>query len=1207
MLSSVVVTSIDVTSILLSIATSVLSIIAVKISNISRILFIVSGFIVSLTTIVVIIVRFASKQVFLATVVGHAVFSCFYVATAIILGIKIIRAQYHPRNWQVIVSLLFVINVILLSTSFVITLLNYIYSDEGTEEENSVTNESGTSNRTTETVSQKSERTHGTSDQETYQFSQSRQFKDSKNIVEFNGYQVEAYQLEGYQVKGYQPNSKNKRHQVDKYASFPKPNLSEPYSYESPRQQHSQQFHAQVHGPRVYGSQSSQKRYNHGHSHGHSHGKSHGQYHGHSHDQYISHGKYHGPLEPSILKKSSEQTLIDQNCDSRSDLETNFDDSLANLIKSSLEEHDYISDNWMESSSRLHMMEYPEQLALSDKSSRSFGFLNKMRNGEITDETGSACSNVSKLSTLSYLRASRSVPNSLRNSSSNIALTNRFLEMKNLAEKPVFNDRTQNQKEQSFDFKNTRPGVNMRDSEVSVNSVTKAIEPVENSEERRISLLESNYNSQNNLVAFADQDKMLEPPIEFRRSNNDMKDNQFTEEYIRRSKSTSFINKKGLKREQRWKSIHDERSFLSNVNESLLPPVLKSGESPIMETKRKQEYMESRLNNSISQDTLVQEKAEAVKDQENQNRVQYYLDVKMHEDDQIYKFQPPQAPKVKSPRYVNSDSFQIHTSPSKLSSSFISPVGESSQIPHDIKDEIESLLVKETLSKSVRSEPEAVQINTESENSVHHILPTKKSSEDLPYANSEFSDPMDEIHFDNFDQGLISDKKGDFGITSENLYKKTRENTKDITCSTPSPDTLSSPRFPETYDSPPLHYSKKRNHHHFVDQKDYFSTLNGLEEIPKSALHKAGWISGSPNPHQQPSTRINSISLKEWDENSHLYQEHRTRSGANLNIFTANNPSTQDHLTVQQNIENIDHLSDVPSNTGSIRYQDVNLDENSTLAENQNLVEKTSSNEISEPLVLPSSQIDMHSPLYKISSQPVQTPPPHHYARSRPSYNHLHRSLSAPSLHTFRNVSDSSKYSETSYIDSLDETPNFLNVEMELVQCVTPTEIPNTTNSSPIKKFFHESPRKISNVFRRKSTNQRQSVDFDDEIMKHKHSSSTVSNQISLTSFVSSKSGSPKKSLKSFLKTHRSATSQHITNHKHTSSSPSFSLMTVPPKHRVYSPAEAIDFWDLDTTPSSDRSRVSSVPSAVIGEYDKEKWRTLKVLQNQEKLGFDNI
>lgn len=57
----------------------------------------------------------------------------------------------------------------------------------------------------------------------------------------------------------------------------------------------------------------------------------------------------------------------------------------------------------------------------------------------------------------------------------------------------------------------------------------------------------------------------------------------------------------------------------------------------------------------------------------------------------------------------------------------------------------------------------------------------------------------------------------------------------------------------------------------------------------------------------------------------------------------------------------------------------------------------------------------------------------------------------------------------------------------------------------------------------------------------------------------------------------------------------------------IYANENALSFWDLDTAHSSERSRVSSVPSAVIGEYDREKWRTLKALQNQEKVSFEGV
>lgn len=77
--------------------------------------------------------------------------------------------------------------------------------------------------------------------------------------------------------------------------------------------------------------------------------------------------------------------------------------------------------------------------------------------------------------------------------------------------------------------------------------------------------------------------------------------------------------------------------------------------------------------------------------------------------------------------------------------------------------------------------------------------------------------------------------------------------------------------------------------------------------------------------------------------------------------------------------------------------------------------------------------------------------------------------------------------------------------------------------------------------------------------------------------------------------------------HRTQGSVPVFSLPVL-----VARSAEPIDFWDVSTAPSSGGpSRVSSVPSDVIGAYDREKWRTLK-LRNDDTgmlygIGVDNF
>lgn len=241
----------------------------------------------------------------------------------------------------------------------------------------------------------------------------------------------------------------------------------------------------------------------------------------------------------------------------------------------------------------------------------------------------------------------------------------------------------------------------------------------------------------------------------------------------------------------------------------------------------------------------------------------------------------------------------------------------------------------------------------------------------------------------------------------------------------------------------------------------------------------------------------------------------------------------------------------------------------------------------------------------------------------RPPFNMLNRSFSAPSLHTFRDFSSNSN-STASNADkdqqiataSTDMTLHtFVNKNSSLyVDCKTPpVKTENSSSSSPIKKFFQESPRRFSTVFKRQS---RQSLEIDPRVFGHQHNGSVASNTFSLGS---TKSNSPKKSLKSLL------TKKNVNTHRKNASVPSVSFPLKDKKLDIQSSswyttannysyeykmrdprevADALDRWEMDIqpTPTSGQSRVSSVPSAVIGEYDKEKWRTLKALENQESI-----
>lgn len=363
----------------------------------------------------------------------------------------------------------------------------------------------------------------------------------------------------------------------------------------------------------------------------------------------------------------------------------------------------------------------------------------------------------------------------------------------------------------------------------------------------------------------------------------------------------------------------------------------------------------------------------------------------------------------------------------------------------------------------------------------------------------------------------------------------------------------------EFENKPYLLHHEEQNH-----REDYRTALNGLEKIPRqddgeNSIWKA---ENSPS-----SNHINNISLEEWNQKAEAYEQRRTRSGANftgvVKLVSSNNLKTLNDFEetsqsqtlhkefilppVEARLDNIDNISDFNSTTGSAR---------------------------------------------------------------RPSYNLLSRSLSAPSLHTYRNISLSSNGCSVKTPSDYQTIPIQTKIVLPMAESVNEF---NSVSSSPIKKIL-ESPRRISNAFKKRARLSIGNSDIE-RSRYHKHTSSSISNAMSVGSAVSSRSGSPRKSLKSILTTR--------SHHRHSSSVPSFPLpqtklhyhSMVPPSSNLFSAygqpnishvgEEPIDFWELESGPSSDRSRVSSVPSAVIGEYDREKWRTLKALQNNDQFEFD--
>lgn len=340
------------------------------------------------------------------------------------------------------------------------------------------------------------------------------------------------------------------------------------------------------------------------------------------------------------------------------------------------------------------------------------------------------------------------------------------------------------------------------------------------------------------------------------------------------------------------------------------------------------------------------------------------------------------------------------------------------------------------------------------------------------------------------------------------------------------------------YDS--LDQSQFKDFDQTVNLAEYNNSLNDLENIPQ--LINTNWIKQKPS--------MNHISLNDWKENMNNYKVARSRSGANLNVPGITRLVSDHHLTnstvpiinddnllppLENRADNIDHLSDVQSFEGM-------------------------------------------------------------------SFNHLNRSFSAPSLHTFRNVSNSSKEESKPSISELPDN-NLNQTQSSMVIERTPSPVMEdmqaSSKSSPIKKIFHQSPKKF---FKKKS------VDFDlgDKYCQllqthengHHHNTSSISFQLSLSS---SKSGSPKKSSSNSLSPKKS-----IKSFLPKKTSPPASQPPPPKPIYIHKPHvkeqlfQEDNNWDGDTTKSSNNSRISSLPSAVIGEYDREKWRTLKALDINE-------
>lgn len=210
--------------------------------------------------------------------------------------------------------------------------------------------------------------------------------------------------------------------------------------------------------------------------------------------------------------------------------------------------------------------------------------------------------------------------------------------------------------------------------------------------------------------------------------------------------------------------------------------------------------------------------------------------------------------------------------------------------------------------------------------------------------------------------------------------------------------------------------------------------------------------------------------------------------------------------------------------------------------------------------------------------------------------------LGAPSLHTYRRNSEGSNR-RLVYAQEL--------LENALTHCVTPTarvpELPSiqSTNSSPIKK--------VMGMFRRRGL-EAEFAGPNYSFGYHKHNdlvaNSTISHPILVASGKSS-SGLPRKAIKSFLKLHKSGSSFTYTPHNPPPvppAPPPIPILFNMPKDPLFRHSTELmqpfrvpsDEWDMSEATALDQLRVSSLPSAIIGEYDKEKWRKLKELEAGE-------
>lgn len=153
---------------------------------------------------------------------------------------------------------------------------------------------------------------------------------------------------------------------------------------------------------------------------------------------------------------------------------------------------------------------------------------------------------------------------------------------------------------------------------------------------------------------------------------------------------------------------------------------------------------------------------------------------------------------------------------------------------------------------------------------------------------------------------------------------------------------------------------------------------------------------------------------------------------------------------------------------------------------------------------------------------------------------------------------------------------------------------PNISDSTSKKSLRKLSPIRLSGFLRR-TRSKTKSISETNQRKFHMHTGSVFSFQSSIKTHKSSRSISPKKSIKSFLSRSPTKTKFHFDDNSDTESRDLHIFLDF----NEYQNTGLFENSSLALEPvlSSDKSRVSSIPSAVIGEYDKEKWRTLKQMR----------